>query len=164
MRDSSIRFSGEVLPHREILVNNIASNSLVERVLTLMGGGARRSAPFRPLTRCDVVGVNVLGVNAISLSEGEGCFQCEDLSIRKQGEGLSRRVSNCKIKKFSVGLVNPTYKTLNFPHPLREGVRGWGLISSRRERGLLDYCNDFPLSIFHFPFIQQPTPKEVFQC
>ena len=49
------------------------------------------------------------------------------------GEGSSRRVSNCKIKKFRVGLVNPTYKTLNFPHPLREGARGWGLISSRRE-------------------------------
>ena len=77
--------------------------------------------------------------------------------------------------KFRVGLVNPTYKTLTFPHPLREGARGWGLISSRRERGLLDSRNKFPLSIFNFPFLQrensrvrfnvpQPTTKEVFQC
>jgi len=27
------------------------------------------------------------------------------------GEGSSRRVSNCKIKKFRVGLVNPTYNS-----------------------------------------------------
>ena len=32
-------FTPEVLPHREILVNNIASNPLVELVITLMGGG-----------------------------------------------------------------------------------------------------------------------------
>ena len=32
---------------------------------------------------------------------------------------------------FRVGL-HPTHKTLNSPHPLREGARGWGLISSRR--------------------------------
>ena len=82
------------------------------------------------------------------------------------GEGSSRRVSNCKIKKFSVGLVNLTYKTLNYPLTLA---------LSRRERGLLVSCNKFPLSIFNFPFIQrenrrvrfnapQPITKEVFQC
>ena len=32
-------FTPEVLTRREIFVNNIVSNSLAERVLTLMGGG-----------------------------------------------------------------------------------------------------------------------------
>ena len=203
MRDSSIRFSGEELTRREIFVNNIASNSLVERVSALMGGGARRSAPFRHLTRCDVIRVNVFntlfrvglhptystirndeiavppqrgrlgGVQPVgSTSLTRYCEECEFIPEAIQentpllweriehltqsvksvlGEGSSRRVSNCKIKKFRVGLVNPTYKTLNFPHPLKEG----GISVSR---------NNFPLSIFNFPFIQQPTPKEVFQC
>ena len=57
--------------------------------------------------------------------------QCENLSIRKQGEGLKNNKS--------VGLVNPTYKTLNFPFIQKE---------NRRVR-------------FNAP---QPTPKEVFQC
>ena len=182
------------------------------------GGGARRSAPFRRLTRCDVVGVNVFktlfrvglhptystirndeiavppqrgrlgGVQPVgSTSLTRHCEECNDEAIQNNtpllweriehltqsvksvlGEGSSRRVSNCKIKKFSVGLVNPTYKTLNSPHPLREGARGWGLISSRKDTSL----NNFPLSIFNFPFIQkenrrvrfnapQPTTKEV---
>ena len=148
----------------------------------LAGGGGQNSRPYW------ITEVNLLELST-SPHEGEVCFQCENLSIRKQGEGLkvekentpllweriehltqsvesvlgegsSRRVSNCKIKKFSVGLVNPTYKTLNFPHPLREGVRGWGLISSRRDTSR----NNFQLSTFNSPFIQQPTTKEVFQC
>ena len=201
--------------------NNYASNPLVELVITFMGGGARFGAPFRHLTRCDAIGVNVFktlfrvglhptystirndeiavppqrgrlgGVQPIgSTSLIRHCEECEFTSEAIQnntpllwegiehltqsvkcvlGEGSSRRVSNCKIKKFRVGLVNPTYKTLKFPHPLREGVRGWGLITvrreqnnypltlalSRRERGLLDSCNNFPLSIFNFPFIQR---------
>ena len=35
------------------------------------------------------------------LSEGEGCFQCEDLSIRKQGEGSSRRVRHAGLNAFT---------------------------------------------------------------
>ena len=46
----------------------------------------------------------ILGVNRLPLSEGEGCFQCEDLSIRKQGEGLSRRVCHTGLNAVPQGL------------------------------------------------------------
>ena len=85
------------------------------------------------------------------LSEGEGCFQCEDLSIRKQGEGLSRRVCHTMLDITSIN----ANKTDSFRIKFR--------IISR---------NNFPLSIFNFPFIQkenrrvrfnspQPPTKEV---
>ena len=43
----------------------------------------------------------ILGINRLPLSEGEGCFQCEDLSIRKQGEGSSRRVCHTALDAVS---------------------------------------------------------------
>ena len=42
----------------------------------------------------------ILRVNRLPLSEREGCFQCEDLSIRKQGEGLIvEQFSSLKVEK-----------------------------------------------------------------
>ena len=134
--------------NEETIITNITSNPLVGLVITLRGG--RCGAYFRRLTRCDVI-KSIIS----TISKGEGAV----VRATNAGEGSSRRVSNCKIKKFRVGLVNPTYKTLNFPHPLKEG----GISVSR---------NNFPLSIFNSPLLMrenrrvhfnapQPTTKEV---
>ena len=99
-----------------------------------MGGGASNGACFRPLTRCDEVGVNVFKTLLIDF-------------VEKKPHTLSK----------GEGAVVRAKRATNV---------GGG--SSRRENN----CNNFPLSIFNFPFIQkenrrvrfnapQPTTKEV---
>ena len=73
------------------------------------------------------------------------------------GGNSSRRVSNCKIKKFRVGLVNPTYKTICNDE-----------IAVPPQRGRLGGVRPVRLTVeldrrvrFNAP---QPTTKEVFQC
>ena len=139
---------------RNNLLNIFASNSLVECVLTLMGGG-RFGAPFRPLTRCDVIESIITLIGQIPKQVPDDKKNIPLLWERIEhltqsvksvlGEGSSRREQN------------------NCPLTLAR---------SRRERGILLSCNNFPLSIFNLPFIQrenrrvrfnapQPTTTEV---
>jgi len=105
------------------------------------------------------------------------------------GEGLSRRVCHTVLDTVSHGFAVEEFSSLEVEQNLQttpllweriehltqsvKSVLGEGssrreqnnypltLALSRRERGLLDSRNNFPLSIFNFPFIKQPTTKEV---
>ena len=153
------------------VLNNNASNPLVELVTTLMEGWASNGACFRPLTRCDVIKPRIS-----TFSKGEGAV-VRAKRATDAGGGSSRRENNCKIKKLNVGL-HPTYSTNSLLLAGEGGrssdeVEAWNKLAPHphpllKERGLL-------LSRNNFPFIQrenrrvrftapQPTTMEVCQC
>ena len=135
--------------------------------IALAGGGGQNSRPYW------ITEVNLLELSTSPL-EGEVCFQCKNLSIRKQGEGLKVEKKNTPLLWERIEHLTQSVKCVLGEGSSRREQNNYPLTLalSRRERGLLVSRNNFPLSIFNFPFIQkenrrvrfnapQPTTKEV---